>query len=188
MRDIEYEAPQSLSAAVELMAKQNGRARALAGGTDLIDHVRMGRLEPDVIVDIKKIPELNVLELGSNGLKLGAAVPCYKVYGSEQLTQQYSALADSCRIIGGVQIQSRASVGGNMCNSGPAADSTPSVIARAYSTTAAIATSSTNSGGPSTQAIRPRVPIRQNVNARRSYFSGPLSVRLGYDHGPTSPS
>ncbi len=97
MRDIEYESPQSLSLAVDLMAKQNGRARALAGGTDLIDHVRMGRLEPDVIVDLKKIPELNVLELGTSGLKLGCGVPCYKIYGSEKITQQYSALADSCR-------------------------------------------------------------------------------------------
>lgn len=129
MRDIEYEAPQTLAAAIEIMGQKNGRARALAGGTDLIDHVRMGRIEPDFIVDLKKIPELNVLELSPSGLKLGAAVPCYKIYDSRPITQQYSALADSCRIIGGVQIQSRASVGGNICNSGPAADSTPSVIA-----------------------------------------------------------
>ena len=61
MRDIDYEAPQTLAVAVDLLAKQNGKARPLAGGTDLIDHVRMGRLEPDVIVDLKKIPELNVL-------------------------------------------------------------------------------------------------------------------------------
>lgn len=128
MRDFEYEAPTTLSSAMELLAQQNGSARPLAGGTDLIDHVRTGRLEPDLLVDVKKIDELNVLELNSNGLRLGAAVPCYKIYGTPEISQQYAALSDSCRIIGGIQIQSRASVGGNLCNSGPAADTTPSLI------------------------------------------------------------
>lgn len=131
MRDFEYEAPTALSAAIELLAQQNGSARPLAGGTDLIDHVRTGRLEPDLLVDVKKIEELNVLELNGNGLRVGAAVPCYKIYGMPEISQQYSALTDSCRIIGGIQIQSRASVGGNLCNSGPAADSIPSLIALA---------------------------------------------------------
>src|SRR5439155_25481366 len=129
MRDFEYEAPTTLAAAIELAAKHNGSARCLPGGTDLIDQVRVGRLSPDVLIDVKKIAELNVLEHGSNGLRLGAAVPCYQVYEHGGIVSDYSALADSCRIIGGVQIQNRASVGGNLCNSGPAADSTPSLIA-----------------------------------------------------------
>ena len=105
------------------------RPAASAGGTDLIDQVRVGRLSPDVLIDVKKISELNVLEHGATGLRLGAAVPCYQVYGHSGIVSDYAALADSCRIIGGVQIQSRASVGGNLCNCGPAADSTPSLIA-----------------------------------------------------------
>lgn len=129
MHDFEYEAPQTLAEAIEMLAT-NGRAiRPLAGGTDLIDHVRTRRLTPDVLLDVKKIPELNVLEVTDEGLRLGAAVPCYRIYGHEQIVRQYSAIADSCRIIGGIQIQSRASVGGNLCNAGPAADSTPSLIA-----------------------------------------------------------
>src|SRR5690606_6224808 len=106
-----------------------GNARALAGGTDLIDQVRVGRLAPDLIVDLKKIPELMRLEIAANGLHLGAAVPCYQLYGNERIRREYTALAESCRIIGGVQIQNRASVGGNLCNSGPAGDSIPSLIA-----------------------------------------------------------
>lgn len=129
MHDFEYEAPTSLASAVELLQNGSGNSRPLAGGTDLIDHVRTGRLAPEVLVDIKKIPELNVLELSDQGLRLGAAVPCYRIYGNEDICRRYSAVADSCHIIGGVQIQSRASVGGNLCNSGPAADSTPSLIA-----------------------------------------------------------
>jgi xanthine dehydrogenase FAD-binding subunit len=128
MRDFDYLAPASLDEAVALLAEHNGSARPLAGGTDLIDHVRTTRLAPDVLVDIKKIPELNILEFGPGGLRLGAAVPCHRIIATEAVRQQYSALADACSIIGGIQIQSRASVGGNLCNSGPAADSTPALI------------------------------------------------------------
>ncbi|GAB4161380.1 MAG: xanthine dehydrogenase family protein subunit M [Planctomycetaceae bacterium] len=129
MHDFEYEAPLTLAEAVSRLSSQGTTARPLAGGTDLIDHVRTSRLTPDVLVDIKKIPELNVLEFSNSGLRLGAAVPCYRIYGQNEIVQNYSALTDSCKIIGGIQIQSRASVGGNLCNSGPAADSTPSLIA-----------------------------------------------------------
>ena len=128
MHDFEYEAPDSLNAAVALLAK-NPDAKPLAGGTDLIDHVRTARLSPNLLVDIKKIPELNRLEMSDAGLAIGAAVPCYRIYGHADITARYSALTDSCHIIGGIQIQSRASIGGNLCNSGPAADTTPSMMA-----------------------------------------------------------
>ena len=129
MRDFEYEAPTSVAEAVKVFVEHNGSARPLAGGTDLIDQIRTGRQQPQVVVDIKKIPELGVLDNSASGLRLGAAVPCYRIYGDATICEAYSALADSARIIGGIQIQSRASVGGNLCNSGPAADSTPSLIA-----------------------------------------------------------
>jgi carbon-monoxide dehydrogenase medium subunit len=129
MRDFEYEAPASIAEAVRVLSQHNGSAKPLAGGTDLIDQIRTGRHQPQVVVDIKKIPELGILALSTAGLRLGAAVPCYRIYGDATIAARYKALADSARIIGGIQIQSRASVGGNLCNSGPAADSTPSLIA-----------------------------------------------------------
>ncbi len=129
MHDFDFQAPATLDAALAVLAEQNGNARPLAGGTDLIDQVRMGRWKPNLVVDLKKIPELNALTVDANGLRLGAAVPCYRIYGEPEIVKNYAALADSCHIIGGIQIQSRASVGGNLCNSGPAADSTPSLIA-----------------------------------------------------------
>ncbi len=128
MRDFDYSAPTTLADAVAQLAGRNGSARPLAGGTDLIDHVRTGRLSPDVLVDVKNIPELNVLEVSAGGLRLGAAVPCYRIYESVEIRRDFAALADACAIIGGIQIQSRASVGGNLCNSGPAADTTPALI------------------------------------------------------------
>ena len=129
MHDFAYEAPTTLNEAVALMAKHNGLAQPLAGGTDLIDQMRLGRLSPRVLIDVKSISELNVLQVDDHGLRVGAAVPCHRIYCEPAIVRQYSALADSCRIIGGIQIQSRASVGGNLCNSGPAADSIPSMIA-----------------------------------------------------------
>ncbi|MEI8382318.1 MAG: xanthine dehydrogenase family protein subunit M [Planctomycetota bacterium] len=128
MRDFDYAVPSTLADALALMAGASV-ARPLAGGTDLIDHVRTGRLAPDLLVDIKKLPELNRLEASPSGLRLGASVPCWKVIASTEISRDYTALVDSCRIIGGIQIQNRASVGGNLCNSGPAADSIPSLIA-----------------------------------------------------------
>lgn len=129
MHAFEYEAPTTLQDAVEHLAKHNGSVRPLAGGTDLIDQMRVGRITPSIVIDVKKIAELNVLFVDNLGLRVGAAVPCCKIYSSPDVKESYSALADSCRIIGGIQIQNRASVGGNLCNSGPAADSTPSLIA-----------------------------------------------------------
>lgn len=129
MHAFDYDAPTTLTEAIDILNRQNGSARPLAGGTDLIDHMRTGRLKPQHVVDVKKIPELNVLELSEEGLRLGAAVPCFRIYEDPQISSKYAALADSAHIIGGVQIQSRASVGGNLCNSGPAADTIPALIA-----------------------------------------------------------
>ncbi|MCO6457306.1 MAG: xanthine dehydrogenase family protein subunit M [Pirellulaceae bacterium] len=129
MHDFDYERPVSLVEALSLMARHNGHARPLAGGTDLIDQMRLGRHQPGALIDVKRIAELNVLAADADGLHVGAAVPCCRIVEQPLVNQQYTALVDSCRIIGGIQIQSRASVGGNLCNSGPAADSTPSLIA-----------------------------------------------------------
>ena len=129
MRDFEYEAPVTVADAVDLLQRHGGTARPLAGGTDLIDYIRTGRVSADVVVDIKRIPNLNVLEVGPDGLRLGAAVPCRRIIQHPAVRETYSALEDSCSILGGMQIQSRASVGGNLCTSGAAADTTPALIA-----------------------------------------------------------
>lgn len=130
MKDFEYAAATSVDEAVSLLAARGDRARILAGGTDIVVQLREGLREADLVLDVKKIPELMSLSFGpKHGLRLGAAVPCYQIYENEAVAAAYPALADSARIIGGWQIQSRASVGGNLCNSSPAADSIPSLIA-----------------------------------------------------------
>ena len=128
MRAIDYQAPTSLSEAVSIMAANGDRARPLAGGTDVLVQLRGGRREADVVVDTKKIPELNTLNLGDNGLQLGAAVPCYLIYQDPAVAAAYPGLIDAAGMIGSIQIQGRATVGGNLCNAAPSGDTIPPVI------------------------------------------------------------
>ena len=130
MKNFEYAAPTSMAEATALLARANGTARVLAGGTDLLVQLRENLREAALVVDIKRIPELSEIGYSQRGeLQLGASVPCYRVYEDEKLSAAYSALADATRIVGGWQIQSRASVGGNLCNSSPAGDTIPALIA-----------------------------------------------------------
>ena len=129
MEWIDFEAPNTLSEAVSLLASKGDRARVIAGGTDLLVQLRGGRRSVDVVVDVKGIPELNELSYDSqNGLTLGAAVPCYRLYGNQEIAAAYPGLMDAATLIGGIQIQGRASIGGNLCNSAPSGDSIPPVI------------------------------------------------------------
>ena len=128
MRAIDYVAPTSLSEAVSVLSANGDRARPLAGGTDIIVQLRGGRRELDVLVDAKSIPELNQIELTDSGLRLGAAVPCYEIYQNQAVAAAYPGLIDAAGLIGSIQIQGRASIGGNLCNAAPSGDSIPPVI------------------------------------------------------------
>jgi carbon-monoxide dehydrogenase medium subunit len=130
MLAFDYAAPTSVADAVSLLAERGERARVLAGGTDIIVQVREGRREVDLLVDVKHITELNELSYdAAKGLRLGAAVPCYRLVEHPSLSRVYPGLVESAGLVGGTQIQSRASVGGNLCNASPAADTIPALIA-----------------------------------------------------------
>jgi CO/xanthine dehydrogenase FAD-binding subunit len=126
----EYVAPETVDEAVALLLEKGDQARVLAGGTDLIVQVREGRRHPDRIIDVKKIPAANVLSYDpQNGLHLGAGVPFHRVYNDPTIAQAYPGLMDAFTLVGGIQIQGRATAGGNLCNSSPAADTIPALIA-----------------------------------------------------------
>lgn len=129
MHSFEYAAPKSLGEAVTLLAGARGNARVLAGGTDLIVNMRVGRRKPGLVVDGKHIPELNELSLSAAGLTLGAAVSCRRAYEHAEVAKRYPALVDSMSLIGSVHIQGRATVGGNLCNAAPSGDAIPTLIA-----------------------------------------------------------
>jgi CO/xanthine dehydrogenase FAD-binding subunit len=129
VKQFDYAAPQSLAEAAGLLAA-HPNALLLAGGTDLLVQLRAGRKTTDLVLDIKRIPELN--EIGyddSRGLSIGASVPCYRIYEDKTVGSKYPALASVAALIGGIQIQGRASLGGNLCNAAPSADAIPLLIA-----------------------------------------------------------
>jgi len=129
VKPFEYLAPVSVAEAVGLLAAKGERARPLAGGTDLLVQLRNGRLELDRLVDLKRIPELNELSFDPvRGLTIGAAVPCSRIYRDAVVIAHYPVLVDATSIIGGRAIQSRASLGGNLCNAAPSADSVPAMV------------------------------------------------------------
>lgn len=129
MKDIAYKAPRSLKEAIAILQEHVGRARVLAGGTDILVQIREGARDADVLVDIKRIGELTeIRQLPSGGWSIGAAAPCHVIEQHSDLRRHYPALTDAVRIIGGWQIKNRATVGGNLCNSSPAADSVPALL------------------------------------------------------------
>ncbi len=131
MKPFEYYAPKSLDEAVSIFdnAKEVGDTRGLIGGSDLIDQVRNGRREPNTVVNLKGIPETNRIEwIEGDGLHLGSAVSCSTTAAFPKIKERYYGLYQACGLVGSVQIQNRASVAGNVCNSTPSADTVPSLL------------------------------------------------------------
>lgn len=130
MKDIEYAAPRSIAEAVQLLNERGDRARILAGGTDLIVQVREYRRDLDVMVDVKRVPEATALTFDAkSGLRIGAATPLCRIYEHADVKARYPGLIDAASLVGGIQIQSRATLGGNLCNASPAGDTIPALIA-----------------------------------------------------------
>ena len=132
MKWIDYENAKTVDEAIKILSQSGGKARPMAGGTDLIVQLRVKdpRVDADVVVNVKEIPELNALSYSPvKGLTIGAAVPCYKIYNDDQVINHYPALIDSASLIGGTQIQGRASLGGNLCNAAPSGDAIPNLVA-----------------------------------------------------------
>ncbi len=127
MPNFDYEAPTTLAEALKLMARP-GEVRPLAGGTDIIDQLKSNRRNADLVVDMKRIPELLELSMNGSGLRIGSAVSCTDVLNFTAKHGGYPALSESAALIGSVHIQNRASVGGNVCNAAPSADTIPPLL------------------------------------------------------------
>lgn len=127
MQDFLYERPETIGEAIVAMRADD--ARALAGGTDLVPQLREGRRSAARIVDLKHIPEMTAITvLPDGGVSIGAAATATAVARHAALAAGYPAVAESAQLIGGVQVQNRASLGGNICNAAPSADGVPALI------------------------------------------------------------
>ena len=129
MVDLRYEAPETLQAAVALLAGASGPARILAGGTDVIVQMETDLIEPQLLVDIKKIPEVRQIKAENGGFRIGAAASGMEIMQHAALCKAWPGVIDGVKLIGSIQVKGRASVGGNLCNGSPAADSVPAMIA-----------------------------------------------------------
>ncbi len=130
MHPFAYEAPTTIEGAVALLDKHGDRARPIAGGTDVLVQARANRWDLDAIVDVKNIPELTEISHHPDGsVAIGAAVPCYQIYEDQKIRDSFPGIIDAVEMIGGIQIQSRAALGGNLCNASPSADGICPLIA-----------------------------------------------------------
>jgi carbon-monoxide dehydrogenase medium subunit len=124
-----FESPRSVDDAVAALAKHGVAARVLAGGTDLLVQMRTGARTPAVLVDVKRIAELTAITQGASGVTIGAAVCGDELSNHKELIALWPGVFEAAALIGSKQVQGRASIGGNLCNSSPAADTTPALLA-----------------------------------------------------------
>ena len=176
---MKYVAPTTVEEASALLV-DDPAARVFAGATDVIPQIRAGRPEPDTLVDLKGIERL--VSIADDGSKwtIGAAVPTVRLGENEALVAEFPGLVEAAGLIGSDQIQSRCTLGGNLCNASPAADSVPAMIANDVRAVIATATSS----GPGTRTI----PVADVVTGpgATSLAEGEFVVEFELDHRPPS--
>jgi carbon-monoxide dehydrogenase medium subunit len=134
MQSYAYAAPETVDQALAVLAEHAAsgtRAQLLAGGTDLLVQIRSADRAGRTIVDIKKLPETNRLDIGADEIYIGAAIPAAQLTGNADLKGLLPGLVESIDLIGSTQIQGRATLGGNLCNASPAGDTIPALIANA---------------------------------------------------------
>ena len=129
MSGVDYLSPGSIDEAVNALNAAGGEARLLAGGTDLLVQMRGGRAKPKLVIDLKRIPEMSSVREQDGGFVIGAATSGATLGEHAALRKAWPGLIEAANLIGSTQVQGRASLGGNLCNASPAADSVPALIA-----------------------------------------------------------
>ena len=124
-----YERPTTMKQASVLLTKEKGSAYVLAGGTDLLVRMRTGFIEPDLVVDIKRIPATREIATVGGGFRIGAAVTGAELGEHAKLKKAWPGVVEAANLIGSKQVQGRCTMTGNLCNASPAADSVPALVA-----------------------------------------------------------
>jgi carbon-monoxide dehydrogenase medium subunit len=129
VKEFEYLEPKSLQQALEWLNTHGGRARVLAGGTDLYLRLRKGVFLPDYVIDLKRVPGLDYITPNrGGGVQIGPTTLQDDVARSSLIQQLYPALTEAAFWVGSVQTRNRATVVGNLCNASPAADTAPALL------------------------------------------------------------
>ena len=164
--EFDYFQPKTVEEAVDMMAEYGDKGKVLAGGTDILVNIKTGRLAPEVLVDIRKIPDFVQMN-GENGLHIGAAVLVRSVERSATVAQKYTALAEAAGLLGPLQIRYMATICGNVCTASPSADSPPALVA--FNAEARIA-------GPSGERV---VPLEQFAVRSKKTVLDPAEILTG---------
>ncbi len=166
MKGFEYFAPNTLDEAVALLKERGGGARPIAGGTDIVVQMKESATRfpyPASVVDLSRVSELKGIEYSEkDGLRIGAGATMTDIAESAVVRQHYPALAEGAGVVGSLQTMNMATIGGNVCNAAPSADTAPPLVA--YEAQAVIV-------GPKG---RRSVPIDQ-------FFTGPGRTVLASD-------
>ena len=127
---MKYHSPSSFNEAVAISNSSSGVVKYLAGGTDVLVQLKIGTKSPDHLIDIKNIPGVREISLRDDGgYTIGAAVSGAQLTEHKELSKKWPGLVEGMELVGSAQIQSRATLVGNLCNGSPAADSVPGMIA-----------------------------------------------------------
>ncbi|HEY5639203.1 MAG TPA: xanthine dehydrogenase family protein subunit M [Dehalococcoidia bacterium] len=132
MRAFEYKAPETIDEAVSLLEAAGGSARPLAGGTDLVVQLKERATRfpyPETIVSLDRVAELRGVEFSeAEGLRIGAGATMTDVAGHPAIRERYAALAEGAGVVGSLQTMNMATIGGNVCNAAPSADTAPPLL------------------------------------------------------------
>ena len=169
MQPFDYVKPNSLEEASALLIEHNGDARLMAGMTDLLIRIERGFFHPRLVVDVKALPGMRDLLVVRNGdLRIGAAVTMNEVALSPTARSGWPLLAEGCQSVASYQLRNRATVGGNVCNASPAADSVPALLC--YEASVHIFGTDGDRTLPLADVVGIGRPIRKNRNLGRPGF------------------
>jgi aerobic carbon-monoxide dehydrogenase medium subunit len=130
MQAFDYHTPENLGEALSLLQRLDGRARLLAGGTDLLLKMQAGAIAPPVLINIKRLPELRGIAFDEHeGLRLGALTTVRELARAGAIQSHYPVIAQAAGLMASEQVRSLATLGGNLCNAAPSADLAPPLIA-----------------------------------------------------------
>ena len=130
MRRFDLALPTSLDDCLKILAEHGGRAKLVAGGTDLLPQMKNGVLRPALVVDLSGVARVRQIQGGNGqGLRIGAAVTAREIEVSPAVRGAYLAIAESAALIGSLQVRNLATLGGNLCNAAPSADMAPPLLA-----------------------------------------------------------
>ncbi len=128
MHRFEYFAPASLNEALSLLKGRSDGVKLLAGGTDLLVQMKEAGRHPTAVVSLHKLSELKTIESNGGGLRIGAGVDMLAIASSSIVQERYTALSDGASVVGSHQTRNMATIGGNVCNAAPSADTTPGLV------------------------------------------------------------